>query len=321
MTTASQWRIFRGDGSARDSSVPWPAAPPWRRFDSAPAAEQRQVVYCTDEREADVVNAALHLHRPLLVTGRPGTGKSSLAFAVAQELGLGEVLRWPVNSRTTHTDGLYRYDALARLRDSQFREEEPSIGDYLQLGPLGTALADSTPGRPRLLLIDEMDNADPDLANDLLVVFEEGEFEIPELSRIRDRSAPVPVRLWGSDERVEITAGRVRCSQFPVVVITGTGQTDFPPAFLRRCVRLELGPPKEDRLRRILEAHLGPGAVADQEVGELIRTFLRLRDTEAQELSTDQLLGAVHLRLGGVGLDPELLRTAVLRPLDEADPQ
>jgi MoxR-like ATPase len=279
------------------------------------------VRYHIEEREADVVNAALHLHRPLLVTGRAGTGKSTLALAIAQELGLGEVLRWPVNSRTTHVEGLYRYDAIARLRDSQHSDTPPSIGDYIQLGPLGTALADSRPGEPRLLLIDEMDKSDPDLANDLLVVFEEGEFEIPELARMRDRDTPVEVHMSGTGDTVPIKAGRVHCAQFPVVVITSNGETDFPPAFLRRCVRLELNPPDDARLMRILEAHLGPDAITDEGTRQLLAQFLQLRDQERQELATDQLLSAVHLRLNRVGLDPELLREAVLRPLDDVTRQ
>ncbi|QMU68283.1 MoxR family ATPase [Streptacidiphilus sp. P02-A3a] len=326
-TGGATWRIFHGDGSVRTEPVAWPPAPPWRRFggpDGGPettvagaAGAVRVADYYVEEREADVVNAALHLHRPLLVTGRPGTGKSTLASAIAQELGLGTVLRWPVNSRTTHVDGLYRYDAIARLRDSQYRSTPPDIGEYIKLGPLGTALADSSPGHPRLLLIDEMDKSDPDLANDLLVVFEEGGFEIPELARLRDQETPVDVHLSGTRATVPVREGQVRCSQFPVVVITSNGETDFPPAFLRRCVRLELNPPDDTRLLRIIEAHLGPEAAEDPDTRELLDQFLRLRDQEQQELATDQLLSAVHLRLNQVGLEPEVLREAVLRPLDD----
>lgn len=108
--------------------------------------------------EVEAVNAALYLRRPLLVTGNPGTGKSTLAHAVAHELGLGKVLRWPIVSRTTLKDGLYHYDAIGRLQDVQLDRavagqtapsERPPIGSYLRLGPLGTALlpaAATTPG-------------------------------------------------------------------------------------------------------------------------------------------------------------------------------
>lgn len=188
-----------------------------RRPGAAPRAP-----YLLERNEISVVNAALHLHRPLLVTGRPGAGKSSLARAVAGELGLGDVLRWSVNSRSTLQDALYRYDAVGRLREASLRREREAsygsarrprarrataagdIGQYLRLGPLGSALA---AGRPRVLLVDELDKADIDLPNDLLVVLEEGEFEIPELARLPEHQQEVQVLLSGSRERVAVHRG------------------------------------------------------------------------------------------------------------------
>ncbi|WP_405805013.1 MoxR family ATPase [Streptomyces sp. NBC_00210] len=308
------WRLFRGDGQAR--TVDFPEAPPWRRFDNrSSTAASAPLPYLIGRAEADVVNAALHLRRPLLVTGQPGTGKSSLAHAVAHELRLGRVLHWPVNSRATLQDALYRYDAIGRLRESNLRREagedsgDLGIGSYVRLGPLGTALV---PGaRPRVLLVDELDKGDIDLPNDLLNVFEEGEFEIPELARLPEDQASVPVLTADPDSWTEVLRGRVRCSEFPVVVITSNGERDFPPAFLRRCVRLALPEPNEDRLLAIVRAHLGPADLDGND--ELLRAFLARR--ARGELATDQLLNAVFLRKGGVDVDADGLLDAVLHRL------
>ncbi|TQS86091.1 AAA family ATPase, partial [Arthrobacter sp. TS-15] len=241
------WRLFRGDGDSRE--VAFPPAPPWRRFDPEeplphhPAA--RPLPYLITSDEVDIVNAALHLRRPLLVTGHPGTGKSSLAHAIAHELTLGRVLRWPVNSRSTLQDALYQYDAVGRLREANLRRDsddrEPGIGQYVRLGALGNALVPRE--QPRVLLIDELDKGDVDLPNDLLTVFEEGEFTIPELTRLSEDHAPVHVQTDDPDTPAAVLRGRVRCREFPIVVITSNGERDFPPAFLRRCVRLDLPEP------------------------------------------------------------------------------
>ncbi|MEU8912297.1 MoxR family ATPase [Streptomyces nigrescens] len=315
------WWVFRGP-------APLPAPPPWRHLPAGRGTASR-APYLLERNEISVVNAALHLHRPLLVTGRPGAGKSSLARAVAEELGLGEVLRWSVNSRSTLQDALYRYDAVGRLREASLRRERETphgsarrprvrrataagdIGQYLRLGPLGSALA---AGRPRVLLVDELDKADIDLPNDLLVVLEEGEFEIPELARLPEHQQEVQVLLSGSRERVAVHRGVVRCTHFPVVIMTSNGERDFPPAFLRRCVRLDLPEPTGDRLRKIIEHNLGEQAVAAAE--DLIEVFHQRAKT--QTLATDQLLAAVHLRISGADLTKEELLAAVLHRLDES---
>ncbi|MER5883135.1 AAA family ATPase [Streptomyces sp. NPDC001941] len=311
---AADWRLFRGDGVA--GAAAFPPAPPWRRFDAARA--ERPLPYLIGRAEADVVNAALHLRRPLLVTGQPGTGKSSLARAVAHELGLGRVLSWPVNSRATLAEALYRYDAIGRLREANLRRErakevpgDSGIGAYVRLGPLGTALV---PGgaRPRVLLVDELDKGDVDLPNDLLNVFEEGEFEIPELARLPQELARVDVMTDDPDAWTTVVRGRVRCGEFPVVVITSNGEREFPPAFLRRCVRLNLPEPDEDRLLAIVRAHLG-GEGEPEGMEALLATFLARR--ARGELATDQLLNAVFLRGRGVELGPDALLDAVLHRL------
>ncbi|MER5865805.1 MoxR family ATPase [Kitasatospora sp. NPDC002040] len=314
------WRLYRADRVPRPRVLP--PAPPWRRF-PADDVQRHALNYQVGEAESDIVNAALHLRRPLLVTGSPGTGKSSLAASVAYELGLGEVLRWPVNSRTVLADGLYRYDAVGRLRDAnrtgRAGDDESDIGSYLRLGPLGTALATGQPGRPRVLLVDELDKGDTDLPNDLLVVFEEGEFEIPELARLGERYADVPVQVAGSRERHAVRHGRVRCQEFPIIVLTSNGERDFPPAFLRRCVRLDLKQPTREQLEQIVAAHLGADGLSAAE--GLIDAFLARRDSGQAVLATDQLLNAVHLRVSGVDLDHDGLVAAVLRTLDDGGSQ
>ncbi|MFE6821852.1 AAA family ATPase [Streptomyces sp. NPDC057690] len=309
-----QERLFRGDGGGYDDSVPLPPPPPWRRPRPDDGALRRRP-YLIGEKQADVVNAALRLRRPLLVTGDPGIGKSSLAHAVAAELGLGPVLVWPVNTRATLTDALYRYDAIGRLRER--KDGTDDIGSFVRLGPLGTALATQHEGRPRLLLIDELDKSDLDLPNDLLFVLEEGEFTVPELARLPEGQSEIAVHVQGSQERVLVRQGTVRCRDFPVVVITSNGERQFPAAFLRRCVRLELPKPERPQLEEIVRAHFAQDLqeldAQWPRVQELIKAFTDLRDLG--DLATDQLLHAVHLLRQGVQPEAEHLRKAVLREL------
>ncbi|MFD7417095.1 AAA family ATPase [Kitasatospora purpeofusca] len=311
------WRVFHGTGEAGRPPLPQP--PPWRTFagdGSAPAPERGAHYVFRDETHIDVVNAAIHLRRPLLVTGTPGTGKSTLAYAVARELGLGDVLHWPVNSRSTLQTALYHYDAIGRLHErglpggDQDTPPDTGIGRFVRLGPLGTALVPTD--RPRMLLVDELDKGDLDLANDLLTVFEDGCFDIPELARIAETVPVVEVRTSDRNGSATVTDGTVQCTEFPVVVITSNGEQDFPPAFLRRCVPLDLPQPDGDQLREIVRAHLPEADLAETE--RLISEFLSLRN--GQDLATDQILNAVHLRAGGADLDGRDLLRTVFHPLN-----
>jgi MoxR-like ATPase len=290
----AEWQLYTGRGQPHDIDVP--AAPPWRRFDGKVDGEPPPVT--TDPREGatfratpetvEAVNAALYLRRPLFLTGRPGSGKSSLIESVARELRLGPVLRWHVTSRSTLQDALYRYDAIGRLHAHSLEGGTPSITKYLRLGPLGTALLPTT--RPRALLIDEIDKSDIDLPNDLLNVFERGEFEIPELARLKEST--VDVREDGSDRVFPVTHGKVRCYEFPFVVLTSNGERDFPGAFLRRCIRLRMPDPTPELLVEIVAAHLGPEVAAASNA--LIADFAhRAESSRAQ--ATDQLMNAVYL--------------------------
>jgi MoxR-like ATPase len=353
------WWVYRGTGTPHDGIDGLPEAPAWRAFGTAygdpgrlplPPADgadsgadgatarrlgrdRQAVAYQADEREVQLVNLALHLRRPLLITGKPGVGKSTLAYAVAHELRLGPVLRWPITSRATLRDGLYAYDAIGRLHDAGLgrgtegaggagggarRDDPPPVGRYLRLGPLGTALLPWR--RPRVLLIDEIDKSDLDLPNDLLNVFEEGEFGIPELARL----GPGDQNVMTADgaRTATVTGGTVRCAQFPFTVLTSNAEREFPAAFLRRCVRLEIQPPDADRLAAMVTAHLGagePGAAAERTA--LIAEFLRRQREEGAELANDQLLNALLMADRGLWSRPKdraVIEDVLLRPLNES---
>jgi MoxR-like ATPase len=266
--------------------------------------------YRADPELVDAVNAALHLRRPLLLTGPAGSGKSSVIEQIAAELGLGSVLRWHITSRSTLADALYRYDALGRIHAYNLRAvDRPAvskhgraarrasraarddIGDFVQLGPLGTALL---PGPlPRALLIDEIDKSDLDLPSDLLDVLERGRFEIPELARHSRRH--VTVRTADPGIRHDVENGLVECAEFPVIVLTSNGERDFPAPFLRRCVRFDMPALTVSTLTGIVEAHLEK--VEEDTTHTLVTAFVD-RLNRGENLAVDQLLSAVHLLRG-----------------------
>jgi MoxR-like ATPase len=321
------WKIFRGDRVPREIKE-WPAPPPWRDFHRIKDNEDRGnpgrgKYYIADDDQIEMVNAALHLRRPLLVRGKPGAGKSSLAYAVAYELGLGPVLRWPITSRSTLQEGLYRYDAIDRLRDANLektrKSEAPNIGNYLSLGPLGTAFLDSE--TPRVLLIDEIDKGDIDLPNDLLNIFEEGEFEVPELARYKE--PVVDVQMYESKDMRPIEKGRVKCKSFPFVVMTSNEEREFPPPLMRRCLCLNIKPPEDKNvLADMIKRHFDEeDKEIEEEVKDLISRFIDRRRTEGH-MGTDQLFSAVFLLTRGLEIaspTKNQLEEKILQVLGDSD--
>ncbi len=184
--------------------------------------------YILSDELREAVNAALVLERPLLVKGEPGTGKTQLAHAIAQSLGM-PLLRWQVKSTTKAQDGLYVYDTVKRLNDARFGDGDVSdIRRYIKLGPLGQAF--TAPERV-VLLIDEIDKAELEFPNDLLHELDQMDFFIDE------------------------TGETIRANVRPVVLITSNAEKELPEAFLRRCMFHFIDFPGPDLMHDIVRVH------------------------------------------------------------------
>ncbi|MFI1931921.1 AAA family ATPase [Streptomyces sp. NPDC020330] len=294
---------YRGDGVVRQETR-LPDPPPWRTFPRASSAE----LFEPPEGLVAAVNAALALRRPLLITGSPGTGKSTVIEQVAAELALGPVLRWHVTSRSTLGDALYHYDALGRIHAHRLGQErtragaaDPGADDiaaFMTLGPLGTALLPSD--RPRALLIDEIDKADLDLPGDLLDVLERGEFRIEELRREGQDLAHL--RMSGEDATYPVRGGRVQCTEFPFIVMTSNGEQELPAPFLRRCLRYTMPRPTPELVREVVRRHLRLDVPESGPVADLVDDFVR-RVGDREPLAIDQLLSTIHLLDGAAEMD------------------
>ncbi|MFI7382500.1 AAA family ATPase [Streptomyces sp. NPDC049813] len=318
---------YRGSGAPRPQGPyeerSWPDGPRWRSFGGGPVQPRPPDDDEADRRlgpadaprtppadEVRLVNAAILLRRPLLITGRPGVGKSALAFRVARELQLGRVLQWPVTSRTTLASGLFEYDVIGRAQAGQAwylaqqrtdgahqteaGELATDIGEFVQLGPLGTALL---PHRiPRVLLVDEIDKCDVDLPHDLLSLFEDGLYAVPPLVRVSKKQPEVTVHTADPGGTARITDGIVRARAFPIVIMTSNGEQEFPEAFLRRCLRLDMPDPDAEGLGELLSAHFSD-RLGDMH-GKLIQDFTS-RSERTDGLAADMLLNAAHLATSG----------------------
>jgi MoxR-like ATPase len=226
------------------------------------------------------VNAAIVLERPLLVKGEPGTGKTVLAEEIAKGLGA-PLLTWNVKSTTKAQQGLYEYDAVSRLRDSQLGDPRVSeIKNYIRRGKLWEAF--TAPERP-VLLIDEIDKADIEFPNDLLTELDRMEFHVYE------------------------TGETVRAERRPVVIITSNNEKELPDAFLRRCFFHYIKFPDAETLKAIVDVHY-PG-IKHRLVEEALRVFLEVREVPGlkKKPSTSELLDWLKL-LVSEDIGPDDLR-------------
>ncbi|MFQ2102236.1 AAA family ATPase [Aeromonas sanarellii] len=236
--------------------------------------------YLASKSLSMAVNAAIVLEKPLLIKGEPGTGKTVLAEAVAESLGA-NLISWHIKSTTKAQQGLYEYDAVARLRDSQLGD--PRVGEihhYIRRGKLWQAFCAEQ--RP-VLLIDEIDKADIEFPNDLLLELDRMEFDVYE------------------------TGERVRARQRPVVLITSNNEKELPDAFLRRCFFHYIRFPDKAEMQAIVKLHYPD--LKERLLGEAMELFFELRAVEGlrKKPSTSELLDWIRLLLAD-DIAPEALR-------------
>jgi MoxR-like ATPase len=214
------------------------------------------------------VNAAITLERPLLIKGEPGTGKTVLAFEVAKAIGV-PIIQWHIKSTTKAQQGLYEYDAVSRLRDSQLGDERvKEIKNYISKGKLWEAFTNDA--RP-VLLIDEIDKADIEFPNDLLLELDRMEFFVYE------------------------TGETIKAKQRPIVMITSNNEKELPDAFLRRCFFHYIKFPDRDTMTKIIDVHYPK--IMDKLVGEALNIFYQIRDVPGlkKKPSTSELLDWLKL--------------------------
>ena len=236
--------------------------------------------YVATDELALAVNAAITLERPLLIKGEPGTGKTMLAEEVANSLGK-SLIRWHVKSTTKAQQGLYEYDAVSRLRDSQLGDGRvEDINNYIKRGVLWDAF--EAKEKP-VLLIDEVDKADIEFPNDLLLELDKMEFYVYE------------------------TKQNVVAKKRPIVIITSNNEKDLPDAFLRRCFFHYIRFPDEETMKSIIEVHFPK--IKKNLIDSALKSFFEVREVPGikKKPSTSELLDWIKLLLAE-DVPPELLR-------------
>lgn len=263
MTAHHDWQVYNGTGVARVPIPVLPDAPRWRTYRGTGATEvpvddsgetDRRIGRVDSQprmparEEVDAVNAALHLRRPLVVTGPIGGGKASIAHVIARELALGPVLRWNVTVRSTLAEGL---------------------GHAGRLGPLGTALLPYE--RPRVLLIAGLDRAPLDLPEEIMATLDAGSYIVDE-----------PDVVTHENIATSVPDKQVRCREFPIVIITNTAEREFSPSFLRQCLRLRLPAATPEQLTALVTAQIGDTEGLD--LDKLVAEFLTHEDLGTDQL-------------------------------------
>ena len=233
--------------------------------------------YVASEELQSAVNVAIALEKPLLIKGEPGTGKTMLAQAIAQALGM-ELIIWSVKSTTKAQDGLYVYDTVQRLYDAQFGEGDvKNIESYIRPGKLGQAFASE---KQVVLLIDEIDKADIEFPNDLLWELDQMEFYIPE------------------------TRKTVKAKQRPIVIITSNAEKELPDAFLRRCIFHYIAFPDMEKMGEIVRVHYPD--LEDKLLTAAMDSFYQIRSIGDMQKKpgTSELLDWLQALILG-GIDPD----------------
>ena len=239
--------------------------------------------YVASSELMTAVNISVALQKPLLIKGEPGTGKTMLAQAVSDALGK-KLIIWNVKSTTKAQDGLYVYDVVQRLYDSQFGSEGvDNIAKYIKLGKLGEAFRSD---EQVVLLIDEIDKADLEFPNDLLWELDRMEFHIPE------------------------TGKTIRAKQRPVVIITSNAEKELPDAFLRRCVFHYIDFPDKALMEQIVRVHYPD--IDDALLTQSLAAFYWVRELRGLEKkpSTSELVDWLRALVVG-GVDPERLKKEI----------
>ena len=233
--------------------------------------------YVVTEELMNAVNVSIALKKPLLIKGEPGTGKTMLAEAIAESLDM-ELIIWSIKSTTKAQDGLYVYDTVQRLYDSQFGEGDvKDIGKYIKLGKLGEAF---TSKKQVVLLIDEIDKADLEFPNDLLWELDKMEFYINE------------------------TKETVTTKHRPIVIITSNAEKELPDAFLRRCIFHYIEFPTAEKMEEIIKVHYGD--LDKTLVENALEAFYKIRGMKElqKKPSTSELLDWIQaLIISGVSVD------------------